>query len=43
MRPCGRTRPGEFPVTLDRPLRVAIIGAGPAGTYAADIFAVERV
>ena len=24
-------------MTLDRPLRVAIIGAGPAGTYAADI------
>jgi len=27
----------EIPVTYDRPLRVAIIGAGPAGTYAADI------
>ncbi|WNM26978.1 FAD-dependent oxidoreductase [Demequina capsici] len=27
----------EYDVTANRPLRVAIIGAGPAGTYAADI------
>jgi ferredoxin--NADP+ reductase len=30
-------------VTLDRPLRVAIIGAGPAGTYAADILSKSGV
>jgi ferredoxin--NADP+ reductase len=30
-------------VTHDRPLRVAIIGAGPAGTYAADILSKSDV
>jgi ferredoxin--NADP+ reductase len=30
-------------VTLDRPLRVAIIGAGPAGIYAADILTKAEI
>jgi ferredoxin--NADP+ reductase len=30
-------------VTFDRPLRVAIIGAGPAGTYAADILTKAEI
>lgn len=44
-----RSHPGPPPypedptVTTERPLRVAIVGAGPAGTYAADILSKAEV
>ena len=34
--PCGTDRPMSNPGTPENPLRVAIIGAGPSGFYAAD-------